>query len=56
MANYTDNMNNIEIKSYTDMNNAKSSAKSTTSKNSAKSKSSAKSSKNAKSGSEDCNY
>ena len=56
MANYTDNMNNSESKSYTYMNNAKSSAKSTTSKNSAKSKSSAKSSKNAKSGSEDCNY
>ena len=40
MANYTDNMNNSESKSYTDMNNAKSSAKNTTSKNSAKSKSS----------------
>ena len=36
MANYTDNMNNSESKSYTDMNNAKSSAKSTTSKNSAR--------------------
>ena len=56
MANYTDNMNNSESKSYTDMNNAKSSAKNTTGKYSAKSKSSAKSSKNAKSGSEDCNY
>ena len=36
MANYTDNMNNSESKSYTDMNNAKSSAKNTTGKNSAK--------------------
>lgn len=35
MANYTDNMNNSESKSYTDMNNAKSSAKNTTGKNSA---------------------
>ena len=56
MANYTDNMNNSESKSYTDMNNAKSSAKNTTGKNSAKTKNSAKSSRNAKSGSEDCSY
>lgn len=55
MANYTDNMNNSESKSYTDMNNAKSSAKTPPAKQ-RKVQNSAKSSRNAKSGSEDCSY